>query len=165
MSFKSGGGNRPNFNLCLSAKIGKGNYKKGPAIGLWDADNGPKARGSLKGDYADQVARFIRRYGEAGVSVALFEADAKGFKKKKRYDDDDDDYEDRKKRRKEAEEDEDEEDEEEEEDDEDEDDDEEDDDDDSDDEEEKPAKKKVAKKGKPSKPAKSIGKKAKKGHQ
>ena len=105
MAFRRGGGNRqPKWSISFSVKVGEGNYKKGPSVGLWPADSGPMARGSCKGEYLDKLAEFFDRYSRKsnGISVSLFENDGK-FGGKRKRDDDDDDYEDRRSRRREEE--------------------------------------------------------------
>ena len=72
-----GSGNQPNFNLVFTAKDGR-EYVKGPNVGMWDADKGPKARGSIKGEYLEKLIDFLKDFDRDGVSVALFENDGKG---------------------------------------------------------------------------------------
>jgi len=72
-----GSGNQPNFNLVFTAKDGR-EYVKGPNVGMWDADKGPKARGSIKGEYLEKLIDFLKDFERDSVSVALFENDGKG---------------------------------------------------------------------------------------
>ena len=136
---------RPTYYLALSAKKGKKNFVKGPALGMWkgdgESDNSPMARGSAKDEYLSGIISFLRKHkeDEFGVSFALF----KGKKKTDEDDEDDDDD-----------------------DDDDDDEDEDDDDDDDDEEEEEPKNKKGSKKsGKSTKKGseKSNAKSGKKG--
>lgn len=123
MAFRrNGGGHKhPNLRVSFSVRVGEGKYKKGPSFGLWENEEGGsvKAKGSVKGEYAQALCEFLDHYGDRGVSVALFdnEEDNGGYSKKKRRfrDEDDDDDEYGKKRHRDEEEDEEEEDEDEEE--------------------------------------------------
>lgn len=127
---------RPQYSVSTSIFVRKGKYIKGPSFGLWDADSGPMARGSVKDNYLTELREFLAKAEkrEQSVSFSLFKNKAK----KKVDEDDDDDDDDDEEEEEEEEEDEEEEDEEE--------------------EEEKPAKKKAAKKS-----SKSVHKSAGKG--
>lgn len=91
MAFKKGGSQRPQLSISTSIFVRKGKYIKGPSFGLWSADNGPMARGTVKDDYLQELADFLQKAAkrDMGVSFALFEN-----KDKKRSRDDDDDDED-----------------------------------------------------------------------
>jgi hypothetical protein len=144
--WSKGGNRQPKWSLSFSVRVGEGNYKKGPSIGLWPAEEGPMARGTTKGEYAEKLAEFFERYASksSGISVSLFENDGKFGKKKSRDDDDEEERSSRRKRSRDDDDDEEEDEEEEEEDDEE--DEDEEDEEEEDEEEEKPAKKKKAKK-------------------
>lgn len=150
MAFRRGGGKPPKWSISFSVRLREGEYKKGPSIGLWPADAGPMARGTTKGEYAEQLAAFFDRYAgkESGISVSLFENDGKSFGKKKRRDDDDEEERSSRRRRSRDEDDD------EDSDSEDEDSDEATDEDSDDEDEERPAKKKSVKKAAGKKPAK-----------
>lgn len=98
MAFKkrSGGGNRPKYSIAVSVAVRKGKYVKGPSFGLWTADSGPTARGSVKEDYLQELIDFLSKAAkrDQSVSFALFENDKK--KSRKDEDDDDEDEEDEK---------------------------------------------------------------------
>jgi hypothetical protein len=158
---RGGSGNKPKYSLQFSVKTSGGDYKKGPSIGLWDAESGPMARGSTKGEYAEQLAEFFDKYcgKESGISVSLFENDEKSFgNKRKDRDDDDEDRSSRRRKKRDRDEDEDEEEEEEDEED---DDEEEEDDEEEDDEEEDEPKKKKKKSSSKKTSSKKSSKKAK----
>jgi len=70
-------GNQPNFYLAFTAKDGR-DYVKGPSVGMWDADKGPKARGNIKGEYLEKLIDFLKDFERDSVSVALFENDGEG---------------------------------------------------------------------------------------
>jgi hypothetical protein len=128
------GGSRPEFSISTSVFIRKGKYAKGPSFGLWKAESGPVARGSVKEEYLGDLISFLQKASknEQSVSFALFKN-----KPKKDEDDAEDDDED-----------------------EDEEDEEEDEDDEDEEEEEKPAKKAATKSSKSS--GKSDSKSSKK---
>lgn len=69
-------GSRPTHYISVTAKVGKGRYEKGPYVGLWegDDDNGPLFRGSVSGKYLDELADFIKDYGEDSIGFAIFES-------------------------------------------------------------------------------------------
>jgi len=81
--------NKPEYSISTSVSPRKGKYVKGPSFGLWLADNGPMARGSVKEDYLNELVSFLRKAASEDMSVAfaLFKNDNK---KSKRRDDDDD---------------------------------------------------------------------------
>lgn len=120
MAFKRGGHTRPQFSISTSVFVRKGKYLKGPSFGLWESDNGPIARGSVKEEYLDDLISFLTKAekNEMSVSFALFKNDEKGGGKRGRDDDegeyrshrsrkDDDEDEEKPRRRKREEEDED----------------------------------------------------------
>lgn len=112
MAFKKRGGNsRPKYSIATSVFIRKGKYVKGPSFGLWTADNGPMARGTIKEDYLDDLISLLQnaQKKELGVSFALFKNDEErdsGEYRSKRDDDDDDEKPSRRKREEEEDEDE-----------------------------------------------------------
>ena len=70
-------GTRPTHYVAVTAKIGKGKYEKGPYIGLWEGDgerNSPLFRGSASGKYLDELADFIKDFGEDSIGFAIFES-------------------------------------------------------------------------------------------
>jgi hypothetical protein len=68
---KKGAGKKPELSVALSVKQGNG-YVKGPSFGLWtNEEGGPAYRGSLKGDYLNQVVEFLANAAEADLSVGL----------------------------------------------------------------------------------------------
>ena len=73
MAFKRSG-NQPDLHLAFTAKDGR-EYVKGPSVGLWNADKGPQARGSIKGEYLEKLIDFLKDFEEDSVSVALFNND------------------------------------------------------------------------------------------
>lgn len=91
MAFKRGGHSRPQYSISTSIFVRKGKYIKGPSFGLWDADSGPMARGSVKDSYLEELQDFLSKAAkrEQSVSFALFKN--KPTKKKDEDDDDDDD--------------------------------------------------------------------------
>jgi len=99
MAFKRGGHSRPQFSISTSVFIRKGKYAKGPSFGLWTADSGPVARGSVKEEYLDDLIEFLRKAqkNEMGVSFALFKNKSKGedddgeYRSKRRDRDEDED--------------------------------------------------------------------------
>lgn len=104
MSFKRGGGsNKPQYSISTSVFIRKGKYAKGPSFGLWDADSGPMARGSVKEEYLEDLIGFLKKAlsNEQSVSFALFKN-----KDKRREEDEDDEKEYGNKRREKEEDDE-----------------------------------------------------------
>jgi len=74
---RRGSGNQPDFNLVFTAKDGR-EYVKGPSVGLWEADKGPQARGSIKGEYLEKLIDFLKDFEQESVLVSLFENDGKG---------------------------------------------------------------------------------------
>jgi hypothetical protein len=68
---KKGAGTKPDLSVALSVKQGNG-YVKGPSFGLWiNVEGGPSYRGTLKGDYLNQVVEFLANAAEADLSVGL----------------------------------------------------------------------------------------------
>lgn len=66
--------NRPQYGVVFTAKHGE-KYIKGPSVGLWRNDNdGPMARGAVKGEYLVKLAKFLAQVVKNGdtLSVALF---------------------------------------------------------------------------------------------
>lgn len=92
MAFKKGGHQRPQYSISTSVFVRKGKYLKGPSFGLWLAESGPMARGSVKEDYLQELVEFLEKAQskDQSVSFALF----KNKPKKDRDEDDDDDDED-----------------------------------------------------------------------
>jgi hypothetical protein len=68
---RKGAGKKPELSVALSVKQGNG-YVKGPSFGLWtNEEGGPAYRGTLKGDYLNQVVEFLANAAEADLSVGL----------------------------------------------------------------------------------------------
>ncbi len=89
MAFRGRGGHsRPKYSISTSVKIRDGKYAKGPSFGLWDADSGPMARGSVKDEYLEDLVEFLEKAAkkEVPVAFALFKNKDKG------RDDDDGEY-------------------------------------------------------------------------
>jgi len=90
MAFKRSGGNKPEFSIRASVSPRKGKYVNGPSAGLWLADNGPMARGSLKENYLEEFISFLQKAAknDMSVSLSLFKNDSK---KRSRDEDEDED--------------------------------------------------------------------------
>ena len=74
MAFKGKGSSKPQYSISTSIFVRKGKYIKGPSFGLWNAETGPMARGSVKEDYLIELASFLKKAhnNEQSVSFALF---------------------------------------------------------------------------------------------
>src|SRR5690349_10154767 len=72
---KRGGHTKPQYSISTSVKVGEGKYRKGESFGLWiNLDGVPHARGSVKGEYLEKLAKFltIAANKDLSVSFALF---------------------------------------------------------------------------------------------
>ena len=98
---KRGGSSRPKYSVATSVFVRKGKYLKGPTFGLWLADNGPMARGSVKDEYLEDLISFLQKAAknEMSVSFALFK------NQEKKDDDDEGEYRSRRSREEEDEDD------------------------------------------------------------
>lgn len=84
---------KPQYSVSTSVSIRKGKYVKGPSFGLWLADSGPMARGTVKEDYLGELIAFLKKAhaNDQGVAFALFKNKPKRDEDDDRDDDDDDD--------------------------------------------------------------------------
>jgi len=89
--FKGKGSTKPTMSISTSIFVRKGKYIKGPSFGLWPAETGPVARGTVKDDYLIELAQFLKKAhgNDQSVSFALFKN-----KPKKDADEDEDEDED-----------------------------------------------------------------------
>ena len=82
---------KPKYSISTSVAVRQGKYIKGPSFGLWDADTGPMARGSVKEGYLTELIEFLKKAEAKDLSVgfSLF----KNTEKKDRDEDDDEEEE------------------------------------------------------------------------
>jgi hypothetical protein len=94
MARDRGGSKRPQYSVSTSVFVRKGKYIKGPSFGLWDADSPVMARGSVKEDYLEELAEFLTKAADKGVSVSF-----SLFKNKKQRDEEEEEDDEKEERR------------------------------------------------------------------
>lgn len=90
------GKQKPSHAIFFSAKVGEKKYVKGPVTGLFKAedDGGPLFRATIKGEYLEKLAKFLKTAAakDYPVGVAVFKSKFGAANGKKKSEEDDDGF-------------------------------------------------------------------------